>query len=437
MKQRYTLLLLFKLSMITATLSAQAPVLQIKPELSWQMLEPNRNLRKTELLMQARQKEETLQRPSLTLGCSIIAIADYQHSNRDSKFAYLMRHPTSANQIGKEVSEAVVHSMQLGLIANANDWMAAYMEMLYNPEQSFGQGTITSLGRNQIQLRKGFLALGKLDKLPLFLALGKMDVPFGQTGSVNPFSNSTVWHAFGGLAYGAHLGFNRKGLALNLMLIQGGAQFRAAHVPVDSSNVPSRLNNFSLDANYTLSFAENSSVQAGISYLHGSAYCQDFPVQHFNPCSENNPAWAVYAQVDLGKRWFFMATFNATRNPWPGTHNPNPPLDVFPAAKVTSMHTGLRYQLPTSGDWAYSLSAEYSDFRAGAKGSPWERQTQMVLGLSGQYRKASLLFLEIFATQGYAPLNFISGGNLPDPGTTHSDADARSFGILFGGNLSL
>ncbi len=437
MKQRYTLFLLFFLNLTIASLPAQAPVVQIKPSLSWKMLEPNRHLRKTELLMQARQEDESLQQPGLTLGCSLLAIADYQHSNRDSKFAYLMRHPTAANQIGNDVSEAVVHSMQLGLIANANDWMAAYMEMLYNPEQSFGQGTITSLGRNQIQLRKGFLALGNLDKLPLFLALGKMDVPFGQTGSVNPFSNSTVWHAFGGLAYGAHLGFNRKGLALNLMLIQGGAQFRAAHMPADSSDVPSRLNNFSLDASYTLSFAENSSAQIGASYLHGSAYCQDFPVQHFNPCAENNPAWAVYTQVELSKRWLFMATFNATRNPWPGTHNPNPPLDVFPAAKVSSMHTGLRYQLNIDKDWIYSLSAEYSDFRAGAKGSPWERQTQMVLGFSGQYRHASLLFLEIFATQGYAPLNFISGGNMPDPGTTHSDADAHSFGILIGGNLTL
>ncbi len=418
-------------------LQAQSPVLHIDPAFSWQMMEPNRNLRKVELFMQAREQgDEALQNPGLILGSSLIGIADYQRSNRDSEFAYLMRHPTSANQIGREVSEAVIHSMQLGLTANVNDWMAAYMEMLYNPEQSFGQGTITSLERNQLQLRKGFIAIGNPARLPVFLALGKMDVPFGQAGTVSPFSNSTVWHAFGALAYGAHLGFTQKGLRLNFMLIQGGAQFRAAHTPVDSTDVPSRINNFSADASYTLSFGEHNSVQLGGSYLHGSAYCQGFPVQHFNPCANRNPAWAAYTKLKLN-RWLLMGTFNATFDVWPGTHNPNPPLNVFPASKVTSMHAGLRYELNADKDWIYSLSAEYSDFRAGAEGSPWERQTQMVLGFAGQYRKASLLFLEIFATQGYSPLNFISGGNLDDPGATHSDADTRGFGIIIGGNITL
>lgn len=434
MKRLY-LLVLFSY-MLIHTSPAQTPTVQIDPAYSWQLMEPNRNLRKIEWLMQKHKIENTSQ-PNLTLGCSIIAIADYQRSNRDSKFAYLMRHPGANNQIGREVSEAVVHSAQFGLTANANSWMTAYMEMLYNPQQSFGMGTITSLNRNQIELRKGFIALGNLNKLPLFVAIGKMDVPFGQTGTVSPFTNSTTWHAFGGLTYGAHLGFFKKGFAFNLMLIQGGAQFRAAHTSMDSTSVPSRLNNFSLDAHYTLSLGKNTSFRIGASYLHGSAYCQGYPVQHFNPCAQNNPAWATYVKLELGTHWLLQGTFNATRDVWPGTHNPNPPLDVFPASKVTSTQAGLRYVLNPDKTWEHSLSAEYSDFRAGAKGSPWERQTQMVLGFSSQYQKASLVFLELFATQGYAPLNFISGGNQPDPGATHSDAGARSFGIVLGGNITL
>ena len=55
----------------------------------------------------------------------------------------VMRHPTSANQIGEEVSEAVLHSAQLGLTANVTPWLSAYAELLYDPEQSFGAGTVT------------------------------------------------------------------------------------------------------------------------------------------------------------------------------------------------------------------------------------------------------------------------------------------------------
>lgn len=436
MKQLLTLLLCLTFA-LPAFSQSSAPTLQLKPDYSWKMLEAVQNLRKVQILLNAREEDEALNQPGLILSSSLIAIADYQRSNRDSKFAYLMRHPTSNNQIGKEVSEAVVHSGQIGLTAIVNDWMAAYTEVLYNPEQSFGAGTITSLERNQLQLRKGFVVLGNTAKFPLYAAVGKMDIPFAQTGSVSMFTNSTVWHAFGGLAYGGQLGFKKGGASVQLMLIQGGAQFRAAHTLVDSTDVPSRLNNFSLDANYTFSFGNSSSFQLGASYLHGSAYCQDYPVQHFNPCVQNNPAWGAYGKLQLGNSLTLQGSYNSTRDVWPGTHNPNPPLDVYPASKVSSMHAGLRYLLNPGSKYEYGLSAEYSDFRAGAKGAPWERQTQMVLGFSCQYQKASVLFVEAFATQGYAPLNFISGGNQPDPGETHSDADARSFGIVFGANVTL
>lgn len=121
-----------------------------------------------------------------------------------------MRHPTANNQIGKDVSEAVIHSFQLSITATVNSWLTSHAEILYNPQQGFGSGTITSLERNQLQLRKGFIVIGDLKTFPLYGAIGKMDAPFGQMGSVSPFTNSTMWHAFGGLGYGAQIGFTKK-----------------------------------------------------------------------------------------------------------------------------------------------------------------------------------------------------------------------------------
>ena len=156
-----------------------------------------------------------------TLGVGVTAIADYQASNSDSKFGYLMRHPTSANQIGDRVSEIALHSAQVSFTGKLTDDLTAHAELLYNPQQSFGAGTITDLNRNQIQLRRGFLLWGNLDKSPLYAAIGKMDTPFGLNDTVNPFTNTTVWHAFAELAYGGTVGYYDKGLHIRAMGIQG------------------------------------------------------------------------------------------------------------------------------------------------------------------------------------------------------------------------
>ena len=103
-----------------------------------------------------------------------------------------------------------------------------------------------------------------------------MAVPFGLTDTVNPFTASTVWHAFGALANGATVGYASGDLNLTAMAIQGGSQFRAANAPVEGTNVPSRLNNYALDVNYTLRPGRDATLLVGGSYLHGSAYCQDF-----------------------------------------------------------------------------------------------------------------------------------------------------------------
>jgi hypothetical protein len=410
---------------------SEKPIIGLNSELTYQMMEPNQNLRKLEILIDAKSNNE-IPNKSLSFGFSMIGIVDYQQSNRDSKFAYLMRHPTSNNAIGKTASEAVLHSAQVSFVGSINSWLTTYGELLYSPEQSFGSGTITSLGRNQVEFRKGIILLGNLNEFPLYLGLGKMDIPFGQTRSVSPFTNSSMWHAFGALGYSAVVGFKKYGINASFSAIQGGAQFRAANVPVDSTSVPSRINNFAADINYTYDFTENISLRVGASYLKGSGYCQPWPIAHFMPCSDYNPAIAFYGELTINDRILLKGSFAQTQEVWPGTYNPNPPLDVFEASKVSSLDFGAKYQINKTGKVLYSVSGEFSNFKAGPENSPWERQSQIVLGVNAQVEKTSRIFLELFRTAGYEPLNFISGGNFDDLGETHSDKDARSIGVVAG-----
>lgn len=395
------------------------------------MMEPNQNLRKAELLIDAK-SAGLIYDNSLSLGFSIIGIADYQNTNSGSKFAYLMRHPTSANQIGDEASEIVIHSAQLSLVSSLNSWLTVYGELLYSPEQSFGTGTINSLGRNQIEFRKGIVMIGNLEKLPLYLAIGKLDTPFGQMRSVSPFTNSTMWHAFGGLAYGAIAGFKKYGINIAIAPLQGGSQFRAANVPVDSTAVPSRVSNIVLDFNYTLTAIPDVSVKAGISYIKGTAYCHNWPVVHFEPCDEPNSAVTYYGEIIYKNRLVLKGSFAKTRDVWPGTFNPNPPLNVYEASRVSSLDYGAKFNINPRGKIVYTVSGEFSNFISGAEGSPWERQNQLVFGVNAQVEKHSRIFLEYFRTTGYVPLNFISGGNFENPGVTHSDRNSKSFGFVLG-----
>lgn len=401
----------------------------LSPEYSYRMLDHAEDTN-TKAIVQLEAIADGSLQDRVTLSGSAIAIATYQNSNTPDKFGYLMRNPTSANQIGETVTEAVLHSAQVAVTARVTDDVTAYAEFLYDPQQSFGAGTITALARNQIQLRRGWVMVGNLEKAPVYALIGKIDTPFGLQDTVNPFTNSTNWHAFAGLAYGAQVGVKTDGLLLRAMAIQGGAQFRSANTSVNGTNVPSKLNNFAVDGRYELSLGEGKSVMAGASYLHGSPYCQDYPIFHFNPCDDNVPAWAAYGRVKFGDL-SVMGEYAKTTKVWPGSRVPDPtnPLSQFAAQKTEAFTVGSRFAFGNKNQAnqgrEFALSAEFSKFTAGAEDSPWERQNQAVLGLSWFPVENLNVFGEFVHVDGFAPLNFLSGGNLPG-GATWSDREAAT-----------
>jgi hypothetical protein len=240
---------------------------------------------KQRLQLRVRQNGELTSK--LTLGGQITALANYQDANESTRFGWLMRHPTSSNQIGTSASEAVIHSSNVSFTAQLSDSLTGYVELLYNPEQNFASGsTITGLGRNNVNVRRAYVLWGDLDQSPLYMSIGKMDIPFGWNDTVSPFTNSTSWYSFAGLAYGALAGYAADNFHLCAMATQGGAQFRNANTPVNDTNVPSRLNNFAVDANYDFQVANNATLTAGFSYQYSTAYCQEYeddPSTHVVP----------------------------------------------------------------------------------------------------------------------------------------------------------
>lgn len=377
------------------------------------------------LLMQLNARRDGKLTDMVTLSGGVTVIANAQFSNRKDKFGYLMRHPTPNNQRTKATQDLAVSSAQLAATFLPEDYVTGYVEMLYDPQQSFASGTLTALARNQVQVRKAYVMVGNLAKSPFYVAIGKMDVPFGLQDTVSPFTNSTNWHAFAPLAYGGQVGYSRNGVNVRVMALMGGAQFRSANTPVDGTAVPAKVNNFTVDGSYTLSFNDTGTLRVGGSYIHGSAYCQGYPVFHFNPCADNVPAWSAYGQLDMG-RLRLIGELARTTKVWPGTQVPDPrnPLSQFAASRVTAFTVGGRYLMPVL-EGGSKVSVEYSKFIAGPEGAPWQRQDQLVVGLSHRLSPSVDLGGEYIRVNGFAPLNFVSGGNFTD-GSTWSDSSAQS-----------
>ncbi|HCV28730.1 MAG TPA: hypothetical protein DGB32_10430, partial [Dehalococcoidia bacterium] len=176
----------------------------------------------------------------------------------------------------------------------------------------------------------------------------------------------------------------------------------------------------------------DSTLMVGASYQHGSPYCQDFPVSHFNPCADNNPAYSIYGRLVAGD-FTLQGEYAATTDVWPGSRNPNAPLDVFDAVETQSFGLGGRYNMDIGAQSPLAVSFEFSRFIAGDDGAPWEDQDQWVGGLSYFVTPSVNLFGEIIHTEGWVPLNFLSGGTPGLPiNTTWSESDAHTDVITFG-----
>lgn len=270
---------------------------------------------------------------------------------------------------------------------------------------------------------------GDLAKAPVYASIGKIDIPFGLNDTVSPFTNSTNWHSFAGLAYGGLVGYSKDNLHLRAMAIQGGAQFRNANAPVEGTNVPSLVNNYALDANIDIAISDDATLSVGASYQYGSSYCQGYVddpsthqaagpgvfintvaqgVKHFNACEDNNDSIAVYSTYNKDGV-MLLAEYAETLKVWPGTFNPYIP--EFAAAKNKTFTVGARQSADVGLANDVDFSIEFSRFKAGPAGSPWEKQDQLVLGASYYVAPNLNLFAEAIRVEGWVPLNFLSGGN--------------------------
>ena len=338
--------------------------------------------------------------PVLAVGGQIRASAFGATTNREGKFSYLGRFPTDFD--GNTAADTRILHANIAGAVHFTPWISGYFETLFSDVFSFADHK-----QGSFQVRQAYVVLGNFDVTPWYAYIGKKNTSFGDMSTLSPFTQSVVWHYFGGLSEGAGLGYAANGFEWNISALNGGRGIRV----VDSKD-KGDINNFA--ANY--SYGRRSGDfewRIGGGYLHGTIYNAGV-AEHLDPnlFGPNNGAW----DANFYARWkkiHVAGEYVTTLGPWPvvGEH-------------VTAYRAEAAYDL-TDRSW---ISASWSEGTQGPSGSQFEYNQQFVAGYGYRPSRNVLLTAEYVHSLGFAPLINIA---------TVSDKSVRQHSVVFGMVLSI
>lgn len=398
---------------------------------SYEILDPTSNVNRKQRFILEKRLNGSLRENAVYVGGAITGVVNYQRTNRDDKFAYMMRRPLVGTQNERDVSEAVIHTAQASLTGTLGKWTTAHMELLYNPDGKSRFLPNTGIIGDTVGINRGYVTFGNLAESPLYASLGKMAVPFGMHDTVNPFTSSRIGHNFGAVANGLNVGFSKGTFNANVMAIQGGQQFSGANTTAHNTagllGSPDALDNVAADVNYTMTVgSEGQNLLVGASYIRGSAYCRT--ASPSLTCDKNNAAFDAYAKLNMGNI-ILQAEYAQTEHAWGA--EPGIGAATVAQEKLSTWMLGGQYRT-LFGSLPVDLSLEFSRTEAGPSSAEWDEQDQVVLGIATYLSSSVKLFGEVIHTRGYAPfLNNQTRQVQPD-----SESRVRTNTVVMGVNAA-
>lgn len=388
----------------TSQVASQTAGLILDPSVTGPLLDfQNRQSDKERLLLQNDGSGRQTY-PQIIVGAQFRASAIFGKTNSANRFPYLGRFPTDFS--GTTVTDARLLQANQSLIAHVNPWTHGYVETLFSDVFSFNAPK-----QGSFQVRQAFVVFGDQSRSPWYAFLGKKNVSFGDFETLSPFTQAVPWHYFAPLAEGAGAGFSMNQFDLSVMVLNGSRGIR-----VTDSSEKGHLNNFAVNARQTIPFGADGELILGAGYLYGSIY-DALTAEHTDPTvtGERNGVWDAHARFRLGI-WHLRAELLQTENDWPVT-----------GRNVTAYAVETAVDLPTAS-WPVRLSGSWSEGIQGDKGTSFEFNRQLVVGLQYQPAPGLQCSLEYVRSSGFAPLIGI---------TTASDRDVVQSSLVLGLTLAL
>ncbi len=335
---------------------------------------------KISVALRARQ-QGVLDPTSFYFGGRLVMSYIFEHTDTPGKFPILSRLPPSHAK-GNSDSYGVVNEASLNTTVTM-PWVTA-----------FAQGEYTEVeypGQDDVQLRKYWLAVGDLDRAPVYAAFGRKTVNFGNFATYAPFTHAHTTHYFWAQTDDPHLEFgyvtDKTHVALSLI-----PEHRGLRV-VSSPDNDHDWRNFAINASHRFDFEQNRSLTLGGGYLRGTIY--DSSIAHHPPDEGINRSWNGAYNINATystPKYDIMAEFTKTDDAWPATDH-----------KVSAAVIQGRYRSSIRGrPVVYSLSA--SRGVQGPNGSEWEHMDQVILGFEIEPAPHIKLGAEYMYNSGFVPL---------------------------------
>ncbi len=325
-------------------------------------------------------------------------------------FPILSRHPGERGNIANESDRWLVSNAAFAATIQPTSWFRFYTQYEYSEIEFPGQEDWT--------WRKYFGMIGDLDKFPVYGYFGRNTGDFGWMDGYNPFTNTVNNHYFRIEADEPMIGVGYKKGNFHLV---GNVLPSGRHLRVADTEKTEGFNNGTISASYLFEGDEQSLLVGG-SYLYSSMY--NSSIAHhpdhpsFGPSRETplsrNGVWDIYAE----------ATWRDTRLGVEHTRT----IEPFPATdfdiSATTIQAAQDFYLagmPTT------VSASYGIGRHGEDGTPWEKQTQFILGIETDVTPNFSLSAEWVRNEGFVPLINI---------TRVSNADVQADAFVIGGKIN-
>lgn len=326
-------------------------------------------------------RDGVLDPQSFYLGGRLVLTYIFEETNTAGKFPILSRLPPTHTS-GKSDSYGVLNEASLNFTITL-PWVTA-----------FAQGEYTEVeypGQEDLQLRKYWVAVGDLSRFPVYAAVGRKTVNFGNFASYAPFTHTHSSHYFWAQTDDPliELGYVTDRTHLALSLIPEHRGLRVISSPENNGG----LSNFALNGSHRFDLQGDKSLTVGGGYLRGTIY--DSAIAHHPPGQGTFRSWNGAYNVNAtfsGSNFDVMAEFTTTEDIWPATGH-----------KVTATTLQGRYKSRVFGKPAvYSLAA--SRGLQGAGGTEWERMEQVILGLEVEPTPHLKLGAEYMYNNGFVPL---------------------------------
>ena len=289
--------------------------IQTNPYHTADMLDWQENTTGKAITLLANRANGVLPKNSLTLGAGVKGGFMWQKTDNAGQFPILSRFPFFSERTDTEAGVFAINNAAMAITGSFGDWTTIYMQPEYSETDFPGD-------QDELQLRKAFVVLGNLEKMPFYAAFGRKTIDFGNFDGYNPFTQTEAQHYFWALSDQPvlELGYYKNGLKVTASALSGGRQLRTAYAAENNN-----IQNYAFNIEKEFMLGKKGAFTVGGGYLHDTIYRNNWTAHTFRGIETGTPPAnfieyrnsAVNAFAEYNSNFLdLMVEYTTTLEPW-------------------------------------------------------------------------------------------------------------------------